>query len=78
MAPSVTIWFAIAARTGAVLPSLTVTVNDCESSSGAAPLSVTRTVIEYTPGLSASVVVHVNWPVVGPMLAPAGAPVSSE
>ena len=56
------------------MTSPTVTVIVSESPSGKVPSSVTSTSKAYTPGPWASVGVQVNTPVVGSMLAPAGAP----
>src|SRR5437867_3297102 len=66
--------------TGAVLTSLTVTVmlTVCVSLILGRPLSVTRTVSEYVPGPCASLGVQEKMPLAALMLAPAGAPGSSE
>src|SRR5262245_54545677 len=62
-----------AASVGASFTSLTVTWNVFVSLRLGVPLSVTRTVMLYTPGPWASVGVQVKAPVLGLMLAPAGA-----
>ncbi len=64
------------ANTGALLPSVTVTVKVWAPDSGGEPLSVTRTGMVTVAGPCASVGVHVNTPVAGLMLAPDGAPAS--
>src|SRR5262245_31572491 len=62
----------MAASVGAVFTSLTMTVNVRVSLSGGEPLSVTRTIRVFVLGPFASVVVQVNRPVLGLMLAPTG------
>jgi hypothetical protein len=66
----------IAASTGAVFTSLTVTEIVSKSFELGDPLSVTRTVIGNVPGPCASVGVHVNAPLVALIEAPDGAPAS--
>src|SRR5205814_9082209 len=68
----------MAASTGATLTSLTVMVNVSSSKRLGEPLSVTRTVTGKLPGPWASVGVQGKTPVVGWMLAPAGAPIKVE
>src|SRR5262245_63516531 len=63
VAPSLTVWFATTASTGAIFTSLTVTVKLLVSLRLGMPLSVTRTVIVLVLGPSASVGAHVNAPV---------------
>jgi hypothetical protein len=64
--------FPIAARTGALLASLTVIVIVSRSSSVPGPLSLTTTSKVYTPGPWLSEGVHVNTPDVDPIAAPPG------
>ncbi len=59
-------------NTGAALASVTVTVSVSRSVSTALPLSVTTTSNVNVPGPWASIGVHVNTPVVGLIVAPAG------
>ena len=63
---------------GATLTSFTVICIVSESSSVGVPSSVTRIVTGNTPGPSDSVGVHENTPVLGSIVASAGAPASSE
>src|SRR5258706_295803 len=67
----------MAARTGAVLTSLTTTENERVPLKGGVPLSVTRIMTLVVMGPWASVGVQVKTPLVV-MAAPAGALVSSE
>ena len=62
------------ARTGALFTSFTTTVKLFVSLKLGTPLSVARTVITFVPGPCVSLGVQVNWPVLGLMLAPVGAP----
>src|SRR5262249_26442000 len=78
-APALTVLFAMTASVGHSLTSLTVTRMDSKTLHGVGvPLSVTRTVIVYTPGPGASGGVKVKTPVEPLIAAPAGAPASSE
>src|SRR5262245_56915439 len=72
--PSLMVWLGIAASTGALFASLTVTVKLFTSLKLGTPSSVTRTVIVLVPGPFASLGVQLNTPLLGLMLAPAGAP----
>src|SRR5262245_9290436 len=70
--PSLMVWLAIAANTGALFTSVVTTVKLLVSLKGGAPLSVTRTMITFVLGPCASVGAHVKTPVTGLMAAPAG------
>src|SRR5215203_1123245 len=63
-------------RTGGVLDSVTTIVKDFTSDSGGTPSSVTLTLTRLVDGPWASEGVQVKTPLVGLMLAPAGALVS--
>src|SRR4029453_16584148 len=63
----------MAASTGGLFTSLTITVKVRVSLSGGAPLSVTRTVNVFVLGPCASVGVQVKTPVLGSRFAPGGA-----
>src|SRR5262245_33838019 len=76
--PSLTAWSLMKANDGATFTSLTVTVRVSKSLSAGEPLSVTRTVIEKTPGPWDSVGVQVKTPLLELIAAPDGAPGSSE
>src|SRR6476646_6988719 len=65
-------WFAGTVRTGAVLISFTVTVNDFVSLRFGEPLSVTLTVMEFVLGPCVSVGVHEIAPVFGLIVIPVG------
>src|SRR5439155_17323624 len=60
-------------RAGGVLTSRTTTSKLLVALSGGEPLSVTPTTMRAVPGPCASVGVHLNTPVTGSMVAPAGA-----
>src|SRR5262245_1247749 len=66
------------ASTGAAFDSLTTTVNVFVLLKPGEPLSVTRTVMLFVLGPCVSVGIQVNTPVFWLMLAPVGAPASSE
>ena len=68
------VWSGIGARIGGRLLCRTVIVNVCAALNCGEPLSVTRTVIEFVPGLCANVGVQVNTPDAGSTAAPTGAP----
>src|SRR5438874_2483976 len=68
------VWLAGAASTGALFTSFTITEKLLLSLNGGVRLSVTWTVIRFVLGPCASVGVQLKTPVVGSMLAPAGAP----
>src|SRR5207244_3923226 len=72
--PSGMVCGARVANTGALFTSFTTTVKVFKSLRLGTPLSVTRTVTGFVLGPCASLAVHVNTPVLGLMLAPAGAP----
>src|SRR5439155_634889 len=76
--PTVPALSPIAARTGATLTSFTVTEIVSESPRFGVPSSVTRTVMEWLPGPSASAGVQLNAPVEALIEAPTGAPASNE
>ncbi len=71
--PSSTLLLPIVASSGAWLISPTVMLMVSKSSRPGVPSSVTRTVTECTAGPCVSVGVQLNCPVVGSMVAPAGA-----
>src|SRR5712691_7142524 len=71
---SLILWSAGTVSTGARFTSVTTTVRLWASLNGGVPSSVTRTVIKFVLGPCASVGVQVKTPLVGLMLAPAGAP----
>ena len=75
--PSLTDLLPMAARTGAMLGSVTMIWIVSESFSAGAPLSVTRIVTLFVPGPCAGVGVQVKTPA-ALTLAPLGAPASSE
>src|ERR1051326_2767575 len=68
----------MALMTGGEFTSMTTTVIVSESINGGTPLSVTRTVKLFVVPPCDSLGVQVNTPLVGLMLAPAGAPESRE
>src|SRR5439155_1624345 len=76
--PAVTVLLPIGVRTGAWFTSFTVTVNVSKSLWGGLPLSVTRTVIGRLPGPCAFDGVQLKAPVAALIVAPGGAPPSSE
>src|SRR6266702_965466 len=75
---SLIVWVGGVVSTGGLFTSLTMTVIVSAPLSGGTPLSVTRMVIEFVLGPWVSLGVQLKRPVAGSMLAPAGAPGSSE
>src|SRR5262245_30977361 len=67
--PSLTVWFGIAASTGARFTEPTTAMKLCVALRGGDPLSVTRTAIVFVRG-APWLGVQVNAPVLGLMLAP--------
>jgi hypothetical protein len=72
---SLTVLFPMALSTGATLVVLTLIVMVSKSLSAGVPLSVTRMVTENEPD---ALGVQLNTPDAAPIVAPAGAPASSE
>jgi hypothetical protein len=70
--PSLIVWLAMAAKTGALFASFTVTVKLLVSLRLGEPLSVTRTVIVFVLGPCDSLGVQLNTPLLALMLAPDG------